>query len=185
MRNSKTFLALVLLVLIAVPAIASVGIKANGTPHGAAENLNLTCGAGADCATQTGVTRNIPVLDSNLAQAGVGNAGAVSVASTTAAVPANYAFVRKVITSNGDAAFTNGTLANGKPGQLLTVYVVGISPSGATTGGSYKITPTTSTGFTSVTLTAVNDRATFEYVDTTTGWVLMGYNGTVTIVLKN
>lgn len=183
MKNK--FLAAIMLLAFTGPVCASVGWKANGTPHGAMENFNSTCPTGADCSTQTGVTRKIPVLDSSLFATGTATGGATSVASTTAAVPTGYAFVRKVIPSNGDAAFTAGTLADGKPGQILTIKAAGLSPSGATTGGNYTITPTTTTGFVSIKLTAVGDYAVFQFIDTTVGWVLLQSGGTVTIVLKN
>lgn len=189
MRNLKIFVLALFVLAVSTPAFASVGWKANGTPHGAMENFNATCATGADCSTQTGVTRNIPVLDSSLAQAGTGNGGATSVASTTAAVPTSFAFVRKVIPSNTDPLFTAGTLANGKPGQILTLYVVGLSPSGATTGGSYTITPTTTTGFVSVKVTAVHDKVILQFIDSTVGWMLLDANNpnatnTITVTLK-
>lgn len=165
-------------------AFASFGIKVNGTPKGARENINITTPTTSDVATATGVTLNLAAIDSSLFVTGTANGGATSVASTTTACPTGFAFVRKVITSNSDPLFTAGTLGEGKPGQILTVYVAGLSPTGATTGGNYTITPTTTTGFTSIKLTAVNDTVTFEYVNSTIGWVIIHYAGTVTITLK-
>lgn len=186
---TQVLLSVLLAVAFNAPAFASVGWKGNGTPHGAMENFDAQCQTGADCSTQTGVTRKIPVLNSTLFVTGVANGGATSVASTTAAVPTGFAYVRKVIPSNGDAAFTAGTLANGKPGQFLTIHVVGLSPSGATTGGSYTITPTLCTGFTSVKLTAVGDILVLHFVDTTVGWtiagIMPGASNSITTTLKN
>lgn len=178
-------LALLAALFLSNPAFASVGWKANGTPHGAMENFNATCATGADCSTQTGVTRKIPILDSTLFASGTANGGATSVASTTAACPIGYAFVRKIITSNSDPAFTAGTLADGKPGQVLTIRVIGISPSAAQTGGNYTLTPTTTTGFTSIKFTAVGDYAVLTFQDSTTGWTLGPAGGTITITYKN
>lgn len=185
MRKQISVLFLLFSLIFNSSVFASVGIKVNGTPHGAMENLDLLAPAGSALSTQTGTTRHIPVLDSTLFATGVANGGAASVASTTAALPIAYTLVRKVIPSNGDAAFTAGTLADGKPGQILTVMVAGISPSGATTGGNYTITPTTTYGFTSIKLTAVKDFVTFQFVDSTTGWIILNYGGTVTLTLKN
>lgn len=183
MRNLKT-LSLALILMFASSAAFAYGVKLNGASKPPADVIDFKAAAGTDILTTTGMIRAIPVVDSSMFATGTGNGGATSVASTTVAVPVTFSFVRKVITSNADAAFTAGTLANGKPGQLLTVYVAGLTPGGATTGGNYTITPTTTTGFTSIKLTAVNDYVTFLFVDSTTGWILFGYHGTVTIVLK-
>ncbi len=174
------------LVLCAAPAFAEMGCKINGdgTQCGQFSNIDFRSQTGSDISKQTGLTRKIPVLDGSLFATGVGASGAISSPSTTTAVPIGYAYVRQVITSNSDPAFTAATMADGKPGQILTIRVVGLSPSGATTGGNYTITPTTTTGFTSIKLTAVGDFATFQFIDTTVGWVLLQSGGTVTIVLK-
>lgn len=184
MKSSKIILSLAILLALSTSAFA-YGVKVNGTSKGPADVIDFKCpAAGGTCTTETGMVRTIPVLDKTLFATGVANGGATSVASTTAAVPLGYAFVRKVIPSNSDAAFTSGTLADGKPGQILTLFVAGLSPSGATTGGSYTITPTTSTGFASVKVTAVKDMVTLQFVDTTIGWVLLNYVGTITVNLK-
>lgn len=185
MKN-KIFNLLFLAILVmsfSLPALAEVGIKKNNVSYSQATDLNLVTSSDSTI-TNDGSQVAIPVLDSSLLAAGTANGGATSVASTTAACPTGFAFVRKVIPSNGDTAFTLGTLANGKPGQILYFKVAGLSPSGATTGGSYKITPATSYGFTSITFTAVGDWAQFQFIDNTTGWVLLNSGGTVTIVLK-
>lgn len=179
------------LVLCGSSVYAEMGCKINGdsTKCGPFTNIDFKTQTGSDTSTINGMTKSIPVLSSTMFATGVANGGATSVASTTAALPVGFAFVRKVIPSNSDPAFTAGTLANGTPGQILTVYVAGLSPSGATTGGSYTITPTTSTGFTSVKLSAVNDAVVFHYIDAATGWVLISWDpgaaSSITINLKN
>lgn len=181
----KILSALFAFMLVSQFVFASVGLKTNGTPSGASADINIINTSSTTSTWSDGFQLSIPVLDPNLFSAGTGNGGAVSQVSLTTAVSVSAAFVRKVIPSNADAAFTAGTLANGKPGQILTVYVSGLSPSGATSGGNYTITPTTTTGFTSVKLTAVNDAVTFLYVNDTVGWVILSQDGTVTITLKN
>lgn len=62
----------------------------------------------------------------------------------------------------------SGTLADGKPGQILTVVVV-------VDGGEGTITPTTTaTGWASVIMTDTIDTVTFLFADTTSGWIIMG-----------
>lgn len=61
-----------------------------------------------------------------------------------------------------------GSLADGKPGQILTVVIV-------TDGGEGTIAPdTTATGWATVVLTDDIDTVTFFFADTTSGWVIMG-----------
>lgn len=189
MKKLFSIIAALVLVLYASASFAAVGIRVNGAPYGTATDLNLSCGAGANSSvTSDGSVFNLE-CSSNLSTAGVANGGATSVASTVTALTTSFAFVRKVITSNGDSAFTAGTLANGIPGQVLTVYVAGMSPSGATSGGNYTITPAKATGFTSVKLSAVNDVVTFLYIDDFYGWILTGWDpgasNSITITLKN
>ena len=184
MRKIILFLAAV---LIASPAFASVGIRVNGNPYPAAIDLNLVCGAGANSSPVTNGIASI-TCSPNLATSGIANGGATSIASTVTAVPTSFAFVRKVVDSDGNAAFTAGTLANGIPGQVLTIYVPGLSPSNATTGGNFTITPATSTGFASVKLSATNDEIVLTYINDSIGWVLTswdpGASNSITITLK-
>lgn len=180
--KTKILGLLAVLFLLSAPAFASVGVKVNGTPKNALENIDFLQPATADMATQTGVTRHVPVLDQNLFATGTGNGGSTSLASTTTAVPPSSTFVRKVISNNADPLYNVGTLADGKPGQLLTISIDGISPSAST--GSWTLTPTTTTGFVSIKFTAINDKATFLFVNNTAGWVIVSYTGSVTITRK-
>lgn len=185
MKKMFSLLAIAMLLLTSSISFASVGVRLNGTTVGTATDINFVCGTGTNGAvTNDGSIYNLN-CSSTLAATGIANGGATSQASTTVALMTSYSYVRKVIPSNGDPAFTAGTLANGIPGQTLTVFVAGLSPSGATTGGNYTITPVTSTGFTSIKLTAVKDTVTFLYVDDTYGWVIINSSGTVTITLEN
>lgn len=180
----KLLLSLTALLLSCSVSFASVGLRLNGAIVGTATDINIVCGTGTGTAvTSDGSIYNIS-CSSSLANVGVASGGGVSQASTTLALSTSYSFVRKVIPSQGESTFTAGTLANGIPGQVLTVYVVGIMPSGGTTGGNYTITPVTSTGFSAVKLTAVKDTVTFLYVDDTVGWIIQSYDGTITVTLK-
>lgn len=178
-------LAILAFLLISTVSFASVGVRLNGTMVGTATDINWVCGTGTNAIlTSDGSIYNLG-CSSSLASSGIANGGATSQASSTVALTTSFGYVRKVITSDGNALFTAGTLANGIPGQVLTVFVAGLSPSGATSGGNYTITPTTSTGFVSIKLTAVKDFVQFLYLDDTNGWVILNSGGTVTITLKN
>lgn len=183
MKKLFSVLAAFMLLLTCSVSFASVGVILNGTPNNAATDIRINCGTGTNSAPVQGGVLNLN-CSPNLATAGIANGGATSQASTVAAISTSYAFVRKVIPSNTDASFNAGTLANGIPGQMLTVYVAGITPSNAQTGGNYTLTPTTTTGFASIKFTAVKDFATFLYLDDTNGWVLLNSGGSVTITLK-
>lgn len=190
----KKFLSLVMifgLVILSGKAFADYGCKYNGdaTKCVAAQNIDFKAATGSDILTTTGLTRAIPVLSSTMFATGVANGGATSIASTVNAIPVGFGFVRIVANSNGDSLFTTKTLVNGKPGQYLTIFVAGLSPTGATTGGNATITPTTSTGFSSIKLSAVNDVITLHFMDSVTGWTIVtwtpGASNSVTINLKN
>jgi len=188
-RNMKKFiLILAAALMLASPSFASVGVRVNGNPYPAANDVNLVCGAGANSSPVSNGTVSL-TCSPNLATSGIANGGATSIASTVTAVPTSFAYVRKVIDSDGNAAFTAGTLANGIPGQILTIYGAGLSPSGATTGGNFTITPTTSTGFKSVKLSAVGDVVSFLYLDDNFGWTIISYDpgasNSITVTLKN
>ena len=62
------------------------------------------------------------------------------------------------------------TLSNGTAGQMLTVIY--IAQGGAP--DSIVITPSTKTGFSTITLTDLGDAATLHYVNDTLGWFLVG-----------
>jgi len=87
-------------------------------------------------------------------------------AGGTLAVPITHRHV--AMTTGGVEALT---LANGVPGQRLTLYL-------AATGGDGTLTPATKTGFATIVFAGVKDTAHLEYIDDTTGWILTGYYGT-------
>lgn len=63
------------------------------------------------------------------------------------------------------------TLADGTNGQLKVIIH-------DVDGGSAVLTPTTKTGFTTITFTAVGESATLMFV-TTRGWIIVALNGAV------
>ena len=163
-------LSLILLLAFVTPLFASVGIVVDGSNQGVATDLEFS-DAGST------LTNNGSRWTFNLLLAGVGNGGATSMTTSDSAVSTSAAFVRKAIAA--DSAFNTGTLGDGKPGQLLTIYIT--EDLGSVT---WTLTPTTSTHIETVDFDAVGDSATFLYVNDTYGWALVSHEN-VTIVLSD
>lgn len=156
-RLINTFLV-VMLVLMATSAFAAVGLKVNGTPTGTCTDMGFT----GNVITNDGSTCTLAMQ-----LAGTANGGAATMTSNDTAVSPSYAFIRKAIGFSAQA----GTLADGSPGQMLTIL---ISEEVAT--GTFVLTPTTKTGFASLTFDNPGDLATLLFVDSTTGWVVVAGN---------
>jgi hypothetical protein len=164
----KALLLALILMVCATASFAAVGIKIDNANKGVATDLNFR-GVG-DQITNDGSTYTF-----NLTLAGTGNSGATSMTSTTLAVPVTHGYVRKAIAN--DDAFITGTLADGTPGQLLTIHIT--EQAGAKV---FTVTPATSASLDSIGFDAAGEIATLWYVDDTSGWTLFGYtNATVTL----
>jgi len=87
-------------------------------------------------------------------------------AGGTTAVPITHRYV--AMTTGGVEALT---LANGVPGQRITLSLV-------SDGGDGTLTPATVTGFATLVFEDVKDTATLQYTDDTIGWMLVGCYGT-------
>lgn len=115
---------------------------------------------------------NLEFVKASDADAKVGGIVAVSGSTTcdgdVLAIPITHRFVSK--TTGGDAEAL--TLANGEPGQMLTISLT------TDGGGDGTLTPATCTGFATIVFADVKDTATLLYVDDTIGWILVGYYGT-------
>ncbi len=131
------------------------GVIANGlTASGSASN-NFS-GSTGTFLTSTGLTTiSGGLVDSTQALSG---AGAVNITTVTT----------KLTTTGGSQALT---LADGANGQIKRIIHV-------VDGGSAILTPTTKTGYTTITFTNVGDSATLEFV-TTQGWMILSLNGAV------
>ena len=93
--------------------------------------------------------------------------GTVTTRSGAGAVPITAGTVR--LTTTGTDALT---LANGTNGQILTIVMV-------VDGGDGTLTPTTKTGFSTITFDAVGNSVTLQYF-TTLGWMIVSsFNATV------
>ena len=90
--------------------------------------------------------------------------GTVGTRSGAGAVPITSGTVR-LTTTAADAL----TLANGANGQLLTIVMV-------VDGGDGTLTPTTKTGYTTITFGDVGDSVTLQYF-TTLGWMIVSNYG--------
>lgn len=151
------------MLLLVTPAFAAVGVKVDGVNVGTATDFNFT---GA-VATNDGSTWTFPFI-----LAGASNGGSISMTTTDTTVSTSYALVKKEI---GVQVGLAGTLANGEPGQILTVLITLRAGS-----GTYVLSPTTTLGFTSLTFDAAGEYATLLYIDDTSGWVIVATNATIT-----
>lgn len=91
----------------------------------------------------------------------------VASAADSLAIPITARHVSKTTGADAEAL----TLADGTPGQLLTITLV------TDGGGDGTLTPTTCTGFATIVFADAGDTATLQYVDDTVGWVLVGASG--------
>jgi len=81
-------------------------------------------------------------------------------------IPVTHMYVAKTI--DGNEALT---LANGKPGQLLIINAVAVSV------GTGTLTPTTTTGFTTIAFDLTGEQAVLFYVDDIVGWIILSTFG--------
>jgi hypothetical protein len=134
---------------IAAPVISG-GLTASGS---AANDFSSSTGA---FKTSTGATTISGAAV--LSTATRSGAGALSAVKGTTKVTS---------TGTGDAL----TLGDGVDGQVVTVIH-------DVDGGSAVLTPTTKTGFTTITFTDAGESATLQFV-TTRGWIILALNGAV------
>ena len=90
-----------------------------------------------------------------------------TVAADVLAIPVTHRYVAKTTGADAEAL----TLANGTPGQKLTIHLT------TDGGGAGTLTPTTMTGFATIVFADAGDQVTLEYVNDTLGWVILGYAG--------
>lgn len=151
--------ALVLALMLSASSVfAAVAIEKDGSAAGVATTLNFD----ADSAYSTnGSTFNLP-MNLDLISAGIDDGGVTALATGPDAVASGYS----VILAN--VATHTATLADGVPGQILTIIGADISDTGTLT-----VTATTKTGWTSVAIDASRDFVTLLYVDDTYGWIII------------
>lgn len=108
-------------------------------------------------------------LPNDLIYVGAARGGVSTMVSGSLAIPVGYAVAVKAITE----VATPLTLADGVVGQIITVQISTMSG-----GASAILTPTTKTGFTTITFDAAREYATLLFLDATTGWVCISTNAT-------
>lgn len=101
-----------------------------------------------------------------LIRAGLASGGYTSATTQETTISVSYSLVGKRISS--DPAFQSGTLADGTPGQVLTISITVIDGN-----GTFTLTPSRKHGFTSLVFEAIGDSVTLLYVDDTVGWILI------------
>ena len=88
-------------------------------------------------------------------------------AADVLAIPVTHAYVAKTTGADAEAL----TLADGKPSQILIINLV------TDGGGTGTLTPTTSTGFSTIAFADAGDQAVLLYVDDIIGWIILGVFG--------
>ncbi len=161
----KILMSLFLIAVLAFPSYASVGFKDNGTDVGQAMDVNISGSA-------------LPRFDGStltLARLGYGTGSVASQATaiasgetTIGSTQLAYGLLTKTVSGSAEA----GALANGTPGQLLTIVCVAL-----TGGGTYTCTPATKTGYSAFEFTAVRQSITLLYLNNAVGWIIVGNNG--------
>jgi len=96
---------------------------------------------------------------------GVNLDASASKAGGVLAVPVTAHYV--ALTTGGAEALT---LADGVPGQTITIALV-------SDGGDGTLTPATASGFTSIVFADAGDVAALKFIDSTVGWVILGTAG--------
>mgnify|MGYP001297306168 CR=1 FL=1 len=101
----------------------------------------------------------------------VDGSGVSAMTSGSLAIPVTYKYITKAI---GVGVGAVHTLADGSDGQIITVLAISRAGSGTAV-----VTPTTKSGYSTVTLDAAWEYVTLLFVDTTVGWVIVATNATI------
>jgi|GEM_PF-5341244 len=166
----KLLLLLVFSAFLATSAFAAVGITEGGAAVGQASQLSLPCDPTA-VITLDGFTYNVG-CNPNFVMIGIANGGYTSMTTSSLTVPVSYSFVKKAIAASANTGFSTGTLPAGVPGQTLTILITTVGSS-----GSWTLTPSSSTGWTSIVFNTAGQLVTFLYVNSTVGWIIVEYSG--------
>lgn len=106
-------------------------------------------------------------VQEELKKSGVQPRGSIAVIADDLVMPLTHSVILKTAGSDAETL----SLADGKPGQELTITLVG----GA---GDCTLAPDTLTGFTNLVLADTKDTVTLKYIDDTVGWIFIGATGT-------
>jgi hypothetical protein len=91
----------------------------------------------------------------------------LDLAADVVVMPLTHPLITKTTGADAEAL----TLANGLPGQTLTIY---LSVDG---GGDGTLTPATASNFSTILFADAGDQATLLYVDDTIGWIILSTFG--------
>lgn len=178
MRNKLFILLFVLSVAFQPFAFAAVGSLEDGNMESIDTDINWSTNLDHSASGSVGTVSvsNSPVFSGdvtfNSTLIALGRAGGASTAasSSTNLAPANlpYLLLRKYVGGGGGLDSTPGTtLQNGTSGQVLILQIAGLQ-----SGGTWVVTPTTKTGFNSITFDTKGDQAMLIYINDTIGWIL-------------
>jgi len=121
--------------------------------------------------TSRWVSGNLQFIKSTDASAIVGGIPAISGSTTSIAdalaIPVTHRYVAKTTGADAEAL----TLADGAPGQMLTLVLA------VDGGGAGTLTPSRKTGFLTIVFDDAGDSATLQYADDTLGWLLINAGG--------
>jgi len=106
-------------------------------------------------------------VDAIQSHLGIDLDASASVAADALAIPVTARIVLKTTGADAEAL----TLADGTPGQTLTVVLV------VDGGGTGTLTPATATGWATIVFADAGDAATLRYVDDTAGWIIESLYG--------
>ena len=90
-----------------------------------------------------------------------------TIAADVLAMQVTHPYIQKTTGADAEA----GTLANGKPGQVLIINLV------TDGGGTMTLTPVTKTGWATAVFADAGDVVVFMYVDDTAGWIILSTYG--------
>ena len=174
----KRILGMALLLLaISFPAFADMTDKATLGGQDSNNNYSWRVDVNHNFIPGTTAQNNIgsstnqvnTVYAGNFVSAGTSN-GSVSQVESVAALPLSYSYVQVPLLNSAGAVYT---LAAGVPGQIITFAVVGAQVGSDTA----VITPAKATGYATVTLSAAKQSVTLMYINSSTGWIIIGNAG--------
>lgn len=170
----KLLLILMCLIFASGPAFAGFGVQEDGTGEGEAGKINVSTGL------DVSVSNNTATISTSLLNNGRVAAATLSLASSSTVLTDSslpYSVILKNVGGGGglDSTGIGTTFPNGVTnGQSISVIITGLQ-----SGGSWVVTPTTKTGFSSIAFDTKGDTATFLWVDSTIGWIISSNGGAV------